>query len=372
MAAIFQAPPTIHTGFGAIEALGTEAAKLGECALIVTGKGAMRAQGHLETAMDLLAKAGLVATVYEGVGHDPDVATVDAIRGAIRSARADVVIGLGGGSAIDAAKAAAGLAPLEEPTAAFLAGATIPPSTLPVIAAPSTHGTGTEATRVAVLSDPAAKTKKGIRHDSWLPRVALVDPALALGTPARITAACGMDALTQAIESLLSRHATDLTQALSLHAIELLWTGLPRAFANGADREARTLCANGSLMAGMALHNARLGLIHGLAHPLGARHGLIHGEVCGALLPYVLAFNSDFAGLDWTRLELQLGGDPVDRVIELLNQLGLPVGLSHAGIGEEDLEILAEETLPSGSTKANPRDVQREDVLRLLREACGL
>jgi alcohol dehydrogenase class IV len=366
MPEVFRAPETMLTGRDAFREIGRHAARYGTRCLVVTGRKAMREQGHLDRALSALREAGVGGAVFEGVENDPSCGTVDRIRETLRQGACDVVLGLGGGSAIDAAKAAAALHLATDPTRAAFDGGDLPRAGLPVLAAPSTFGTGTEATWVSVLSDPGTRRKKGVRHPNMLPRVAVVDPMLGMGMPPRVTAASGMDALTQAIESYLSRHATDLTQALSYHAAALLVTGLPRAYDNGADLEAREMTANGSLMAGLALNNARLGLVHGLAHPLGIRYGLAHGEVCAVLLPHVLAFNRDAAPERYALLSGILGGDAAEAVAALLRRMNLPADLRQVPIPPADHDAIAAETLPSGSTKANPRPVERDDVRALL------
>ncbi len=368
MSAAFQIPATVLTGGGCFDELGRVARPLGKRALLVTGKRAMQAQGFVDRAKELLQAEGAACAVFGGVAHDPELEIVEAARRIFRKEGCDLLIGLGGGSAIDAAKAVAGMAPSDKEARAFFDGEPLAATDVPLIAVPSTFGTGTEATRVSVLSDKARHLKRGIRHDTMLPRAAIVDPELGKAAPPALTAACGMDALTQAMESFLSRHAAEITRALSLQATRLLATHLPRAFRDGADMDARAGCADASLMAGMALHNARLGVVHGLAHPLGARYGLIHGEVCGTLLPLALRFNRETDG--YRRLRDVLGTDPADLAEKLLREMNLPTDLRHVGIPESDFDLLVPEILASGSTRANPREVNEPEARALLREAC--
>ncbi|MCX7934515.1 MAG: iron-containing alcohol dehydrogenase [Planctomycetota bacterium] len=243
---------------------------------------------------------------------------------------------------------------------------------VPIIAIPTTFGTGSEATRVSVLSDREQSadsgeipTKKSIRHDCMLPQVAIVDPSLGISMPPRLTAACGMDALTQAIESYLSRHASDLSDGLALQAARLLGEGLPAAFINGSDLRSREQCAYGSLLAGMALHNARLGLVHGLAHPLGIRYGISHGEICAMLLPHVLRFNRDSIPQKYEILSALFGADVADFCENLNRRFGLPNVLS-VKISESERAWIVKESLSSGSTQANPRNVGSEDIEKIL------
>lgn len=367
----FETPPVILTGIGCVQEVGKIAKPLGKRALLVTGSSAMRRHGILDKVTDLLQKEGVAVTLFSGVEHDPSLETVDRVRHLANEAECDLVMGLGGGSAIDAAKAAAGLAFATEPTRVYYDGKPLPSKGLPVIAIPSTFGTGSEATRVSVLSDPSRKLKKSIRHDCMLPKAAIVDPEIGRHAPPEITAACGMDALTQAIESFFSIYATNLTQAMSFHAVVLLISGLPQAFRNGEDLEARSRCADGALMAGIALHNARLGLVHGLAHPLGARTGLPHGYLCGVLLPHVLRYNREAAGERYAVFSRLFEEDMADFVENLLVSLHLPTQLTGVTFSSEERDAIVVEVLASGSTQANPRPVTKADVEDLLKKICG-
>lgn len=369
MTSVFRTPGVVLTGAGCFGEIGHAAEGLGRHCLIVTGTAAMREQGFLDEAIQRLGDAGIVSTVCEGVRHDPTVGMVNSLCEVIRLKGCDMVLGLGGGSAIDAAKAAAAFAHSDMPIEAAFDSNEMPDCRMPILAAPSTFGTGTEATMVAVITEPERVIKKGLRTPGMMPRVAVVDPRLGMGMPPWVAAESGLDALTQAIESYVSLHATDLTEALSFHATILLHNGVPRVHADPADLDARSNCANGSLMAGLAFANARLGLVHGLAHPLGARTGVRHGQVCGILLPYVLAYNREAVPVKYALLGEALGGDPVEVILALLRTLGLPTDLRALDLPDAVVRTIAGEALPSGSTQANPRRATLEDVDALLRQA---
>ena len=364
----FRTPREIITGAGTLAALGSKARPLGSHALLVTGRRAMHATGILQRALQSLHAAQLAATVFSDVQPEPTVHNVDAGRSLCRSNACDLVIGLGGGSAIDAAKVIAALAPHDGSTADFLAG-TLPIQrpALPCIAIPTTAGTGAEATPNAVLTDPAHTLKQSLRSDSMLPAIAILDPELTLSCPPHITAQSGMDALAQALESFLSIHATHLTDALALHAARLLLRSLQRAVHHGQSIAAREDCAYASLMAGIALCNARLGAVHGLAHPLGVRYGIPHGLCCAVLLPHVLRMNRPFAPEKFAILD-SLAGRPIEEEVEaLLPAIGLPANLRSFPLRPADFPAIAAESMPSGSTKANPKPMTPEDFIRLLK-----
>jgi alcohol dehydrogenase class IV len=201
-------------------------------------------------------------------------------------------------------------------------------------------------------------------------RVALVDPELTVPCPADITAHCGLDALSQAVESYVSIHATAITEALSLRAAAELVASIETAVKRPTDREARTRASLGSLMAGMALGNARLGVIHGIVHPLGVRYGIPHGLACGVFLPTALEYNREAMGEKYAVLTQILGGDPVEVARGLLSRLGVAESFKPFRVDAAAFGAIADESLPSGSLKANPRKVSRDDVIGMLQRLC--
>ncbi|MFH0911062.1 MAG: iron-containing alcohol dehydrogenase [Planctomycetota bacterium] len=371
-ATFFSTPPLIAAGRGAFGELGRMAKVLGARALLVSGEGSLERQGILARAEGLLEEAGLEQDVFRGVPPEAPLPWVVRALEAARDFRAEVVIGLGGGSVLDVAKAAAGLLKEPHPVARYFEGMALSGTGVPFVAVPTTFGTGSEATPNAVLWDPEARVKQSIRHPSLLSRAVIVDPALGEGAPPAVKAEAGMDAFVQAVESYFSRHATPLTEALSQGAVSLVAGGLV-AFVRGRDAHgAAESCALGSLMAGMALANARLGLVHGLAHPIGARTGIRHGRLCAILLPYALRYNRETVLEKYAILTHVLKEDPEDFSLGLLTSLNLPTDLAEANLAEEDIGPIVAEAMPSGSLQANPRLVTEEELAALLREACRL
>jgi alcohol dehydrogenase class IV len=376
----FSMPPTLRFGWGEASAIPAEAARLGRRPLVVTGR-AVRAAGRLEPLLEALRAAGLTPIVAEGVPAEPSLADLQRVMDACVAAEADSVIAIGGGSVLDIAKGAAALAGLGPTAVEFFAGAPLPATGRPILAVPTTAGTGSEVTRVCVLSDPDHRRKASIRTDAMLPRVALIDPELTASCPPSVTAHCGADAFVQAVESYVSAGANPMTDALALEAARLAAGALPRAVADPADRPAREAMALASTMAGLALNTARLGLVHGIAHPAGAVTGAAHGLLCGLLLPYVIAFNLDVATVKYARLARTVGAAPVDApddqaarafhafTRDFMARVGIPEHLSDVGMTEEALPHVAAETMPSGSTKANPRPVTLDEALAVCRAA---
>lgn len=371
MSNTFRVPQRIVFGWGAVAELGKLASPLGGRVMLVTGRRAMKASGITDRVVAVLREAGIAVTLFDEVEREPEVATVDRGREAARQWGAECVVGLGGGSAMDAAKVIAGLHGEEASTAEFHAGRVAVRPGLPMIAVATTSGTGSEVTVNGVISDRARRVKVSIRGEGLMPWAAVVDPELTVPCPAAVTASAGMDALCQAIESYASIHATAVTEALSVRAVEEIVASLETAVRDGGCREARTRMAEGSLMAGMALGNARLGVIHGLVHPLGVRYEIPHGLACGVMLPAALRYNRAAMGAKYERLRSLMGGaDPAEFCAELLDRVGLPSDFTGFGVREDDLPTIADESLPSGSLKANPRRVTREEALTLLREVC--
>jgi alcohol dehydrogenase class IV len=374
---VYNSPPRIVFGWGAAKQLPGEAARFGRRPLLVTGR-SLRASGALDRLLAGLRETGLEPLLHEGVPPEPDIDALQACMDA--AADADSVIAAGGGSVLDVAKGAAALAGTGASARDYFAGKAVPETGKPILALPTTSGTGSEVTWVCVLVDKESRPhgpygrKASIRGPGMMPAVALVDPELTVSCPPRVTAYSGMDAFVQAVEAFTSAGANPMTDALSLQAAKLTARWVEKAAREPAHREAREAMALGSMLAGLALNTSRLGLVHGLAHPIGAVTGAAHGLLCGLLLPPVLRFNREAAAAKYALLaeELQLvapraypeaAADALLRFTEhLLRRVGIPLRLGEVGLREEDLGWVARETLPSGSTKANPRPVSEADA----------
>ena len=375
-------PKRIIFGRDSVDQIGVEAREYGDKALLVTGKSAMRKAGSIDRVSDLLEASGFKEVlIYDQVERDPSTATVDGGTVIARASQTDVVIGIGGGSALDAAKAIACMVENEGPVAGYQSGRTIALPGVPFIALPTTAGTGAEITKNAVLTDREKKIKQSIRSPFMIARVAVVDPMLTATMPPRITAATGMDALTQAIEAYVTRASNPVSDALAFRSISLISGSLVRAFTDANDLEARENMALGSLMGGMAFANSSLGAVHGLAHPAGALFDIPHGVICALLLPYVMAYNLSAETAKYGQIADAMGQNAaeagsaedaarmaVDAVRGLISQLQLPQHLEDVGVYRDDIAGIARAASGS-SLNNNPRSTTWASLQELLMEA---
>jgi alcohol dehydrogenase class IV len=378
----FYLPTRIITGVGCYDSVGRHVAALGSRALLVCGSRSLRASGHLDRARRLLQEAEVELVLYDAVTDEPTLDIVQAGLDMGREHAVQVIVGIGGGSAMDTAKAIAGLYAHPGTVDDYFAKLRqVSGGGLPWVAVPTTAGTGAEVTYNAVLKSPRHETKSSLRHDGWYATVALIDPVLTLTAPPDVTAASGSDALTQAIEAYTSIAASPTTDALASDGIARIERSLARAYEDGSDIDARADMLYGSTLTGMAFANARLGAVHGMAHPLGYRYHIPHGMVCGLLLPYTMAYNLEYApdkyacvarllGVDVRGLDVRTAAERgVERVRELFAAVGIPARLRPFGVKEHDLPLIASESMPSGSLKHNARPLSEEDVQAILRSA---
>jgi len=375
----FASPRYIAFGAGSLSRLAEIAGPLPSPALLVVGGGSLERSGALKAILGLLKKAGKDAVVFPGVEPDPSIRTVDRGTALCRQSGCCFIVGAGGGSVLDTAKAISGLAVGGGSVREYLDGEKeIVLPVLPCIAVPTTAGTGAEATRNAVITNREKGYKRSLRHRFLVPEAAIVDPDLTLGLPPALTAACGMDALAQLIEPFVARQANPVTDALCLRGMEAVGRFLARAVQDGSDREARAGMSLASLLSGMALANAGLGLAHALSHPLGARYGIPHGAACAILLPRVMEFNLPAAAERLARAAEALGAATagmsarnaarrgVERVAALAKEIGIPANLSAFGVKGSDLASVARES-KGASRSGNPRVASDEECVALLR-----
>lgn len=379
----FATAARIVYGTGALKEAGPLARAFGVRALVVTGRGLERAR-----ALEELLHASQVESVRCAVPGEPRTTDIELGVELGRREDCDLVIGFGGGSAIDAAKAIAAM--LGNPGDLFdhleVVGRGLPlnrPSR-PCLAIPTTAGTGAEVTRNSVLTSPSHQVKASLRSPCLLPRVALIDPELTLSLPPQLTACTGLDALTQLIEPFVCCRPNPLVDALCREGIVRIARSLRRACAAGSDLSAREDMSLASLFGGLALANAGLGAVHGFAAPIGGLCQAPHGAVCAALLPHVCQANlkalrerapESPALAKYAQLAPLLTGDPratpddaVLWLLRLTRELGIPTLRTH-GLSEPDLPALASKAGQASSMKANPIPLRSNELEIILRAA---
>jgi alcohol dehydrogenase class IV len=379
----FATATRIIFGAGAIRKAGRLAQTAGRSALVVTGRHSERA----ERLLAILRKQG-VNTVLFPVPGEPSIDTVQTGTAEARRAGCDHVISFGGGSVLDAGKAIAAMLTNEGDVLDYVEiigrGKALTQPSAPFIAIPTTAGTGSEVTRNSVLASPEHRLKVSLRSPLMLPKVALIDPELTYDLPSGITASTGLDALTQLIEPYVCLRANPMTDALCVEGIHRAARSLRRAFENGQDWGAREDMSVASLFGGMALANAGLGAVHGLAGPLGGMFPAPHGALCAALLPHVMEINvnalrnrqpASDALRRYDDIARLLTGNPnasadegVQWVAKLVADLKIP-GLGQCGVGAEHAGELIEKAAKASSMKANPIDLTPEDLTRILERA---
>ena len=381
----FAAPERIVFGGGVLRQAGALARGFGRRALVATGSNPERA-GRL---LELLEAAGVEATVVSAAG-EPTVEDARRAAAAARESGAELCVGYGGGSALDLAKAAGALAANGGDPLDYLevvgGGKPLGKGSLPTIAIPTTAGTGSEATKNAVLASPAHGIKASLRSAAMMPRVALVDPELAASLPPGETAATGLDALTQLIEPFCGLRPNPLADNLCRDGIWRVARSLRRAWADGGDAAAREDMALASLYGGMALANAGLGIVHGIAGPAGGALGAAHGALCAALLPHGMAANRKVlrerrpesgALARYEEVARLLTGDAgataedgEEWLLALNAELGI-APLSEWGVGEEEAAELAGKAAAASSTKGNPVELSAEEIAEIILAAAA-
>lgn len=365
----FATPPRLIVGWGAATdgRLVSEARRLGRRPLLVIGK-SLRSNGTLETLLKNLKDGAMKITLHERVPPEPDIEDLQAAMSAADAAQADFVIAIGGGSVLDVAKGAAALSGTDVAAADYFSGQVPVPEkcSRPILAVPTTAGTGSEATWVGVYVDRINNRKASIRGGAMMPTTTVLDPQLSVTCPPHVTANSGMDAFVQAVEAYTSSGANVMTDALALEAAILTGRNLLRAFREPNHREAREKMMLGSYLAGAALNTSRLGLVHGLAHPIGAVTDAAHGLICGLLMPAVMRYNSSVSREKYAVVAAGLGLPPETNLLafteDLLREMRIPSRLSDIGLRETDLDYVVKEAMTSGSTKANPRPVTEAEA----------
>jgi len=282
----FFAPTRVVFGVGAISRAGEVVSSLNpKSVLVVTGRGSMRKTGVLDNVIGLIKGAGINVAVFEGVKPDPPISQVDEGSRLAHENNCDLILGLGGGSALDAAKSIAVSVGKGKPIREFVDGPHVTEDALPIVAIPSTAGTGSETSRAAIIVFDETGVKGGVRGNALFPVAAIVDPELTLTVPRDVSFDTGFDALAHAIESYISRKASPVTDALAVHAMKLIAENLPKVVEDGSDIKAREgMCMAATLM-GFNIANSTVCVPHRMQYPLAAAAEASHGRALSALIP---------------------------------------------------------------------------------------
>lgn len=350
-------------------------------ALVVTDKGLMKF-GVAKMVLDVLDEASIPYAVYDDVKPNPTVTNVKNGVEACKQAQADFIIAIGGGSSMDTAKGIGIVCnnPEFADVVSLEGVADTKKKTVPIIALPTTAGTAAETTINYVIIDETKQKKMVCVDPNDIPCVAIIDAELMYSLPKSLTAATGMDAMTHAIEGLITKGAWELSDMFEIKAIEMIHRYLPIAVNEPTNPVGRDGMAVAQYVAGMAFSNVGLGVDHGMAHPLSALHDVPHGVACAMLLPTVMRFNAPAALPKYVDIAKAVGvykegmtpeeaADAACTEIENLSKLvGIPAHLTELGITEKDIDALADQAIADVCTPGNPRPVTREDIVALYKK----
>ncbi|MCI2256123.1 iron-containing alcohol dehydrogenase [Domibacillus sp. PGB-M46] len=380
----FRTAGTLITGPGSIAEVGEQAKKLKATKVIIVTDKIIRETGLLSKVTEPLAAAGLEADIVDDVVPEPPFENLEQLAAQIEGKGYDLLVGVGGGSALDITKVLSIMLTNKEDVRDFVGIDKVKNPGVPTVLVPTTAGTGSEVTYNAIFTDTRDKVKKGIVSPYLLPSVAIVDAELTLTVPPAVTAATGMDALVHAVESYTAIRAGELTDGIALQAIKLISRSIRKAVYNGKDPKAREDMAMGSLLAGISLGNAGVGAVHALAYPLGGKFKVPHGIANSLLLPYVMKYNvvadlekfaevAEALGENIEGLSLREAADrAVAALAQLSQDVGIPSSLKEVGVTASDIPALAEEASKVDRLlNNNPRWLTVKEIQKIYEEAHG-
>jgi len=376
----FKIPQNIIFGMGSLAQLPELLIESGSNHVFLISDGGLAKLGVVEKIESIIQNSGITCTTYLGVLPNPTVSIVDEATALYTQCGATSIVALGGGSSMDVAKAVGVLANYGGSITQYEGNFKVPGPIVPMIAIPTTAGTGSEVTASAVITDESRNYKLSVFSYELLPRYALLDPALIMTAPASIAASCGVDALIHAMEAYISTKATPFSDAMAEKAMELIGANLRRFVANRQDEDAACAMMLGCNFAGIAFAWARLGNVHAMSHPVSGYFHVAHGVANSILLPTVLEYN---ALADHGRYKKMYNyihqGSPcienfqpqmlVDEIRKLNNELGIPARLSDVGVTADKIPAMAEDAMKSGNIPANPRQTTLKDMIALYEKA---
>lgn len=376
----FAIPQNIVVGKGSLTKLPELAKKLGKSkALIISGPHLSKI-GLVAQCMKALEEAGILSEAFTQTEGNPSTETVEKATKVYQESGADFIVAFGGGSPLDVAKAVAVLATYGGDITSYEGGSKVPGEVVPMIAIPTTAGTGSEVTAFSVITDHSRHYKLTVASPYLLPSYAILDPSLITTVPTKTAAACGVDAMVHALEAYLSLAASPFSDMFALKALALIGENIRAYVANRKNEKAAEGMLLGSLFAGIAFSHARLGNVHAMSHPVSAYFDVAHGVANAILLPTVVAYNELADQGKYYEIYKCIAKCPVEKASfyswmlteelqTLLDELSIPATLKEVGVKAELFDRMAEDAMKSGNILVNPRSTTKEDIIRLYQKA---
>ncbi|MGE7664692.1 iron-containing alcohol dehydrogenase [Ureibacillus composti] len=348
--------------------------------LVVTDKG-VRGAGIIDGIIKSIDNADLNYEIYDEVEPNPSAETIHRGTEILKRNNFETVLAVGGGSSIDTAKGIAAMATNPGYIFDYEGVGKLKNPPLPIIAIPTTAGTGSEVTNSTVVTNKETSFKLGVLSPLLFPNIAILDPSLTMGLPQEITAATGMDALTHAIESYTSKSANPVSQALAIQAIKMIGNNLTSSYFVGTDLESRENMLVASLLAGAAFSQSRLGNVHAISHTFGGVFNIPHGIANAALLPFVMKFNLPACAEQYREIAIALGRNvsglssleaanaAIETVIEMNRAMNIPLNIKELGVSLDVLPKLVEDSMRSGNVYVNPRLTKSSDIQMIIERA---
>lgn len=376
----FSVPQDIIVGKGSLKRLPEVAAKLGgKHAFIISGP-TLNKMGIVQKCKEYLLETGIEADAFTETEGNPSVETVEKAKEAFLESKADFIIALGGGSPMDVAKAVGVVAKYGGSITEYEGGGKVPGEIIPLIAIPTTAGTGSEVTAFSVITDHSRNYKLTVFSYKLIPAYAILDAELLTTSPASVAAACGIDALVHALEAYISKDASPFTDACAEKAMELIGANIRKFVADRTNIEAAEAMLSGSLFAGIAFSWARLGDVHAMSHPVSAYFNVPHGVANAILLPTIVEYNTLADDGKYEKIFNYVAKEKIlphmfrtDMLAEELRKLnaslGIPASLKEAGVTEDKFDAMADDAMKSGNIAVNPRSTTKRDVISLYKKA---
>ena len=376
----FSVPQNIIVGKGSLAKLPEVAEKLGgKKAFIISGPH-LNKMGIVKSCQDAMKEKGIKSSSFTETEGNPSVETVDKAAAAFKESGADFIVALGGGSPMDVAKAVGVVAKYGGSITEYEGADKVPGDIIPLIAVPTTAGTGSEVTAFSVITDHSRDYKLTVFSYKLIPSYAILDAELLTTAPASVAAACGIDAMVHALEAYISTAASPFSDAMAEKALELIGGNIRSYVANRGDIAAAESMLVGSLFAGIAFSWARLGDVHAMSHPVSAYFNVPHGVANAILLPTIVEYNMLADKGKYFKIYNYIAALPVasdeftpdmlvDEILELNEALGIPEGLSEAGVTKDKFDAMADDAMKSGNIAVNPRSTTKKDILALYEKA---